>query len=83
MYFETRPTMNYAKFFVPKDHFFVMGDNRDNSLDGRYLDDVGYIPSQNIIGKASIVFFSFDKNSFSFLKIKDFFRTERFFKNIE
>jgi len=37
-----------------------MGDNRDNSLDSRVLDDVGYVPIENVLGPAEIIFFSID-----------------------
>jgi signal peptidase I len=36
----------------------MMGDNRDNSTDSRVLTEVGYVPFENLIGKAQIVFFS-------------------------
>jgi signal peptidase I len=35
-----------------------MGDNRDNSTDSRFLGDVGYVPLENIIGRAQVIFFS-------------------------
>lgn len=42
---------NTIEFIVPEDHFFGMGDNRDNSMDSREQDRVGFIPGKNLIGK--------------------------------
>ena len=41
-----------------------MGDNRDQSSDSRILSHVGYIPRDNLVGKASILFFSIDDARF-------------------
>ncbi|WP_404404451.1 signal peptidase I [Pelagibacterium halotolerans] len=53
---------NTAEYVVPPGHFFMMGDNRDRSLDSRSLNTVGYVPFENLVGKAQWRFFSIEDN---------------------
>lgn len=51
---------NTAEYVVPAGHVFAMGDNRDNSLDSREMNAVGFVPVENLVGRAEMIFFSVD-----------------------
>ena len=57
---DDQPLDNTQEFHVPQGYVFAMGDNRDNSLDSRVQNAVGYIPLENLVGRAEIIFFSVD-----------------------
>ena len=80
--FEGLNTNNFKKISIPEDQFFVLGDNRDNSQDSRFI---GLIPIENIVGRAEIVFISFDTSIGSFFKFWTWYpalRKNRFIQSL-
>lgn len=53
-------TDNTPVYTVPPGHYFGMGDNRDHSRDSRFLNEVGFIPAKNLVGRAEFLFYSKD-----------------------
>ncbi len=74
---------NTQVYTVPEGHYFGMGDNRDRSRDSRYLNNVGFIPAKNLVGRAEVLFFSVDGNAWEFWKWPSSLRFDRFFSAIE
>ncbi|MDA7705389.1 signal peptidase I [Rickettsiales bacterium] len=74
---------NTDEYIVPKNHYFAMGDNRDNSNDSRFISSVGFIPYENLIGEAKIIFFSARYPFLQFLKWPFNIRFDRIFKLIK
>lgn len=76
------PNDNTKVYKVPEGHFFGMGDNRDNSRDSRYR-EVGFIPMENLVGRAEFLFFSIDGSVWDIWKWPATIRFSRIFDGID
>lgn len=77
---------DFAPLVVPEGHYLMMGDNRDNSLDGRWPADVGVglLPAENIVGRAEVVVASWRAGAglfkpWTWLNV----RADRFFRRVD
>lgn len=81
--FSSTPQDNTGIYTVPEGSYFAMGDNRDNSEDSRFLTKVGFIPEENLVGKATIIFFSIDGEVWKIWSWLQNVRADRIFKKIK
>ena len=75
---------NTQEYVVPEGHYFFMGDNRDSSQDSRVLGAVGYVPVENLVGRAEFLWFSLDADA-SFWEVWKWpgsLRFERLFQGV-
>lgn len=76
---------NTQVYTVPEGHYFMMGDNRDNSSDSRASNVVGFVPFENLVGRAQVIFFSTDGSArlWQFWRWFSAARWDRFFTGID
>ena len=71
---------NTKSYVVPEGHYFMMGDNRDNSNDSRFNAPIGFVPIENFIGQAQFVYFSINHDVAAKTPIWEKIRWSRIFK---
>lgn len=80
---DTRGSDNTRGYSVPEGHYFMMGDNRDNSTDSRFP-QVGFIPQENLVGRAEFIWFSLeDARAYELWKWPWAIRFSRMFTGID
>jgi signal peptidase I len=67
---------DWGPILVPEGHYFMMGDNRDDSYDGRYW---GFLPRENVRGRPLFIYYSFDATSWKPLPFFTAIRWNRIF----
>lgn len=77
-----------AEYIVPPGHYFMMGDNRDDSLDSRVSENkggVGFVPAENLVGRVDRIMYSRDPNVpwWRLPELVQTFRSERFFAAVQ
>jgi len=70
--FKAGPAANFLETRVPENMYLALGDNRDNSVDSRYI---GFVPRSEIIGRSNSVVMSFDYDDYYLLRKERFFKT--------
>lgn len=81
---DDRQLDNTPVYEVPAGHYFMMGDNRDNSQDSRVISAVGFVPEENLVGPARVIFFSLEDTRFyEFWKWPTAIRYSRLFSGIQ
>jgi signal peptidase I len=73
---------NTQEYVVPAGHYFMMGDNRDESGDSRILRQIGYVPEDHLVGKAQLIWLSSAARWWAVWEWIPLIRFNRLFKRI-